>query len=143
MTRRALSSAGFIIFATAIISCKATPKADTAAVPPPDSSTVATPATVTITASDYAFDLPAEVPAGAVVFHLVNQGKEMHHAQVVRLDEGKTLTDFSKAMAQSGPPPTWVKFVGGPNGIVPGQAADGVVLLTPGQYAIPSNPSHE
>ena len=52
--------------------------------------------------------------------HLMNEGKEMHQAMIVRLEDGKTVADFGQAMKSDGPPPPWVKFVGGPNGIVPG-----------------------
>jgi uncharacterized lipoprotein len=47
----------------------------------------ATPASVTVTATDFAFDAPADVPAGVVTFQLENHGKELHQAQVVRLEE--------------------------------------------------------
>jgi hypothetical protein len=93
------------------------------------------PATVTITASEFKLDLPAQIPAGAVTLHLVNHGKELHQAQIIRLEDGKTLADFTKAMKENGPPPSWVKFVGGPNGIAPGSDANAVTILSPGHYA--------
>jgi hypothetical protein len=34
-----------------------------------------------------------------------------------------------------GPPPSWIKFVGGPNGIAPGQEANATSILAPGSYA--------
>jgi hypothetical protein len=34
-----------------------------------------------------------------------------------------------------GPPPSWVKFVGGPNAIAPGGKANATALLEPGHYA--------
>lgn len=46
---------------------------------------------VTITASDYAFDLPAELPSGWVSLTLTNAGKVNHHGVVMRLPEGVTL----------------------------------------------------
>lgn len=46
---------------------------------------------VTITASDYAFDLPAELPSGLVSLTLTNAGKVNHHGVVMRLPEGVTL----------------------------------------------------
>lgn len=96
----------------------------------------ASPATITITASDFKLDMPATIAAGSVSFRLVNHGKELHQAQIVRFEEGKTIADLGKAMAHEGPPPSWLHFVGGPNGIGPGQEATTIASLTPGQYAM-------
>ncbi|MEA2723383.1 MAG: hypothetical protein QOH59_1154 [Gemmatimonadales bacterium] len=93
------------------------------------------PAVVTVTAADFSFDAPAQIPAGATTFRLVNSGSELHQAQLVKLEDGKTLEDLGKAMKNPGPPPPWVKWVGGPNGIAPGQATNATAVLTPGQYA--------
>jgi hypothetical protein len=109
----------------------ASPAATAAASPPP-----AAAATVTVTATDYKLDLPDTLPAGAVTLKLVNHGKELHQAQVVRLEDGKTPADFEAAMKHEGPPPSWLKFVGGPNGIAPGQEATSTVPLTPGSYMV-------
>jgi len=79
------------------------------------------PATVTVTANDFSFDAPGSVPAGAVTMRLVNSGKELHHAQMVRIEDGKTMDDMAKALKNPGPPPSWVKFVGGPNAVAPGK----------------------
>src|SRR5256884_8800609 len=77
------------------------------------------PSLVTITATDYAFGVPDTLPAGLTTFRLVNQGKELHHANLVRLGEGKTMVDFQAglagAMKNHTPPPTWMGFAGGPN----------------------------
>lgn len=45
---------------------------------------------ITITATDYAFALPAELPAGLVDLTLQNAGKVNHHGIVMRLLEGVT-----------------------------------------------------
>lgn len=95
----------------------------------------AAPRVVTVTAADFSFEAPAQIPAGATTFRLVNNGTELHQAQLVRLEDGKTLEDLGKAMKSHGPPPPWVKFVGGPNGIAPGQEANATAVLAPGQYA--------
>jgi uncharacterized cupredoxin-like copper-binding protein len=65
----------------------------------------------------------------------VNTGTELHQAQLIKLENGKTLDDLGKAMQHQGPPPSWMKFLGGPNGIAPGQEANATAVLTPGQYA--------
>jgi hypothetical protein len=95
----------------------------------------AQPTAVTVTATDFAFDAPAKVPAGATRFHLVNHGKEFHQAQLIKLEDGKTPDDLKTAMKKPGPPPSWVKWVGGPNGVGPGGEANATAVLTPGQYA--------
>jgi len=107
----------------------ASPAATPAAAPP-------AAAPITVTATDFKLDLPDTLPAGAVTLQLVNHGKEVHQAQVVRLDGGKSLADFQAAMKHEGPPPPWVRFVGGPNGIAPGQEATSTVALTPGNYVV-------
>ena len=94
-----------------------------------------TPNTVNVTAKDFGFDAPAKIPAGATRFEMANTGKEFHQAQLIRLEDGKTLQDLAKAMSKPGPTPSWVKFVGGPNGVGPGQNANATATLTPGQYA--------
>lgn len=94
------------------------------------------PAPITVTATDYALDLPERIPAGEVTLHLVNHGKELHQAQLVRLEEGKTAADLAEAMKQHGPPPSWLKFVGGPNGVGPGAETAATGALAPGRYAV-------
>ena len=80
--------------------------------------------------------MPATVPSGAVSLRLVNSGKEFHHAQIVRLDQGKTVADLKTAMEHEGPPPPWLHFLGGPNGIAPGQEATSIASLAPGKYVL-------
>lgn len=116
-----------------LVGCKSDrPSAEGAAAARPEK---AAPAIVTVTAADFSFEAPAKIPAGATTFRLVNQGKELHQAQLIRLEDGKTLDDLAKAMKNPGPPPSWVKWVGGPNGIAPGQESNATAVLTPGQYA--------
>jgi hypothetical protein len=94
----------------------------------------ASPPLVHVTATDFKLDLPAKIPAGAVTMHLINEGKEMHQAMIARLEGGKTMADFAQAMKSNGPLPEWVKFVGGPNGIVPGATTTATTVLTLGNY---------
>lgn len=116
--------------------CKADrPPADTpAAAPATPAPAPAAGGPITVTATDFKLDMPATIAAGAVTLRLVNQGKEIHQAQLVRLEDGKTLADFQKGMTENGPPPPWVKFVGGPNGVAPGQEGSATVALSPGPY---------
>src|SRR5918993_3791811 len=50
--------------------------------------------TVSVTADDYKFEAPATIPAGTTTIRLVNRGKELHQAQLMKLEEGKTLDDL-------------------------------------------------
>jgi uncharacterized cupredoxin-like copper-binding protein len=94
-----------------------------------------TPAAVTVAANDFSFEAPDHIPAGATTFRLTNHGKELHQAQLVKLEDGKTLEDLTRAFKHRGPLPAWVKFVGGPNGVAPGQETSATSVLAPGQYA--------
>ena len=94
------------------------------------------PPVITVEANDFALTLPAEVPAGVVTFRLVNHGKETHHAQVIRLEGGKTAGDFLRAFSDTAAMPVWVKYLGGPVGTAPGQDRDATSWLTPGHYAM-------
>jgi len=99
-------------------------------------SAAAKPVEVSIVARDYAFTAPDTVPAGLVTFRLRNEGKELHHFWVVRLDQGRTLTDLRQAMGSThGPPPAWMVNVGGPQPPAPGGESNATLLLTPGNYA--------
>jgi hypothetical protein len=95
----------------------------------------AKPAAVTVTASDYAFQAPDSMAGGAVTVQLVNHGKELHQAQLIRLEQGKTLADVAQVLKSGGAIPSWIKFVGGPNGIAPGQETQATAVLPPGNYA--------
>ena len=113
---------------------EAQPASAPPAAPAASEGAPAAPAQVTITATDYKLELPDSIPAGVVALHLVNHGKELHQAQLVRLDAGKTVDDVMAAMKRQGPPPAWAKFVGGPNGVAPGQETTTTSSLEPGHY---------
>jgi hypothetical protein len=110
--------------------------ADHAASNPSTSSRESGARTVQIVAKDFAFDAPATIPAGLTTLQLTNQGKELHHAQLVKFEQGKTVKDLAQALKQPGPPPEWVRFVGGPNAVVPGKQANATSVLEPGHYAL-------
>jgi hypothetical protein len=96
------------------------------------------PNNVNVTAADYAFLSPDSIPAGLELFHLVNRGPALHHLQIVQLLDGKTVTDLTNAMRNPGPPPPWVKWVGGPNAAVPsgGDTTAAFLTLPAGNYAL-------
>jgi hypothetical protein len=92
---------------------------------------------VTITAKDYAFEAPDTVEAGYVTIRLLSRGTELHHVQMIRLDEGHTLKDLFEAMKDpAAKPPAWMVEVGGPNAPVPGGESAASLTLVPTRYAL-------
>ena len=95
---------------------------------------------VTFTATEYAFQGPDTLATGLTTLRLVNHGKELHHASIFKLAEGKTLADFQTAMANvmsgKAPPPAWVSYAGGPNAIDPGDSSNVTEVLDPGHYLV-------
>jgi uncharacterized cupredoxin-like copper-binding protein len=89
-----------------------------------------------IHAKDFSFDAPDSITAGLTSFHFVNDGPNLHHVQLARLDSGKTMADFVAATKTPGPTPKWVVFTGGPNAASPGSATDATVILEPGNYVV-------
>jgi uncharacterized cupredoxin-like copper-binding protein len=98
-----------------------------------------TPHVVAVRAYDYGFRSPPSVPAGTITFRLTNEGKEVHHLWIVRLNDGKTPAEFLKVMNAWGSAlkmPDWALDVGGPNNVGSGQTADGTMTLDPGTYML-------
>lgn len=92
---------------------------------------------VVIVANDYGFAGPDRILAGMTTVQVVNQGKDLHHVQIMQLTEGKTAEDFHAAMkADSAHPPAWAKLVGGPNAVMPGGKASATMALPAGQYLL-------
>lgn len=96
------------------------------------------PNMVIVNATDFAFSAPDTVTAGLEMFHFINQGPSIHHIQLVQLLEGKTLADLMTALKNPGPPPAWIRMMGGPNAAAP-TGVDTVytfVTLGAGNYAL-------
>ena len=110
-----------------------TPPADTPATAP---AAAAAPNMVTFTAKDFSFEGPDSIPAGLTMFHLNAAGQELHHFQLIKLEEGKTYDDFVAASKTQGPPPTWAVPYGGVNPPVPGGMAVATQVMEPGNYAV-------
>lgn len=91
---------------------------------------------VDVVAHDFAFDLPASIPAGLTTFRLFNRGKQEHHFTLVRLDSGKTAAEGLQALIHAGRTahPAWMHPVGGPNTTAPGAEDNATLLLEPGEY---------
>ncbi len=92
---------------------------------------------VTVHAKDFAFDAPKTIAAGMTSFKLVNDGKELHQMQIVKLEQGKTFADLQAAMKNPTPAtPEWLVSVGGPNAAVPGNTVETTLNLEAGNYVI-------
>jgi len=96
-------------------------------------ATATGPNVVNVVAREYQFEMPDTLPAGPTLFHLTDDGSQLHHVTLVKLEQGKRLADFTAL--PPGPLPDWATFVGGPNTPMPhgGQDED-VVDLAPGNY---------
>lgn len=113
------------------VACSRKPSTDT-----PVAADGATPAAeVVIRARDMAFTAPASIPAGRTTFRFINDGPNLHHMQLLRLEEGKTMADFGAAM-QGGAMPPWVTFVGGPNVAADPNGSVATLDLEPGNYVL-------
>lgn len=52
---------------------------------------------IEIVGLDYAFQVPAQLPAGRTRFHFVNKGKHRHEVNIVLLKRGATLQQYIAA----------------------------------------------
>lgn len=99
----------------------------------------ATPAVndVVIVGTDFAFTLPDTIPAGMTRLRLVSNGPRYpHHAQLIKLEDGKTYDSLMAAFRNPGPPPAWAVFLTGPNAPAPNDTTSVTVGLEPGNYAL-------
>ena len=94
-------------------------------------------ASVVYMAHDYGFTGPDHIPAGVATLEVVNKGRAPHHIQLLKLAQGKTAADFHAAVkANPDRFPTWVKFVGGPNAVLPGGRSVATITLAEGEYLL-------
>lgn len=99
--------------------------------------TAAKPHQMTVTATDFKFDAPDEVPSGMMTIHLVDNGAELHHVAFIKLTDGKTVADIEQAMKTQAPMPSWAVDYGGVNPPHPGGGmATTTQMLEPGNYAL-------
>jgi len=97
----------------------------------------ADPSAVTYTARDYAFDGPEKIAGGWTTVTLLNQGKDLHQLQFLKLPDGKTAADFRAEMAADPTRlPRWVQRRSGPNSVGPGEQALAIVYLEAGEYVL-------
>jgi len=99
---------------------------------------VAKPPEVTITAKEYAFEVPASIGGGVVAVKLSNTGKEPHMAQLIRLNDGVTFDQLQAAL-QGGDPGAALSLVSVAGGIYttpPGATQAATLDLKAGDYAV-------
>lgn len=97
----------------------------------------ATIPTVSVEAADFSFALPDSVAGGRTRVLLANKGKESHHVQFLRLNEGVTMAQFEAALRQNPEGAlALVALEGGAGSVGPGDQSEAVVDLQPGQYAV-------
>ncbi len=106
---------------------------------PTENSEVTLP-TIDIMASDYAFDSPDTLPAGLVAVRLMNHGREPHHAQLLRLDDGLSFEDFVAALDAEGDGALRLAtLTGGPGALSTLRTSEVTLDLTPGSYVLPAS----
>lgn len=93
------------------------------------------PETVTFIAQDGSFSGPKNIAAGRITVRLINEGRDPHHLQLIKLLEGKTADDFI-AGVKSDPlrTPSWVRYAGGPNAVVGQETSEATLDLPAGEY---------
>jgi hypothetical protein len=89
------------------------------------------------TATEYSFTAPDTLPAGLVTIRLTNLGHEVHHGQLLRLNEGVTFEEFTAALTSDGEAALrFTTLAGGPGAIDPQAASEVTLDLTPGAYVL-------
>ena len=101
-------------------------------------SPVASGRVVNFDAAEYSYTLPDTLAAGQVTLVMRNVGSETHHAQLLKLNTGVTLDQFTSALQQGeGPALALVSLTGGTGALDPGPNSEEVTLdLQPGMYVV-------
>jgi len=93
---------------------------------------------VTFVAKDFSFHGPASIPGGWQTIRLVNQGRDFHQIQFLKLPSGKSAADFRQALKAKKfrQIPPWVERYGGVNSVSPGSEARVILHLVTGEYVL-------
>lgn len=105
----------------------------------PPAANAAAPAGFTVTAKDFAYELPDTVTGGLVTVKLVNQGPNLHHVQFAKIADGHTYAELAEGLKHMKPtdaPPPWITFIAGPNTPLPGGTSELTTMLPAGNYAV-------
>jgi hypothetical protein len=117
------------------VSPAASPSAVAAASPSP----LATGRVINFDATEYSYSLPDTLAAGQVTLIMRNVGQVRHQAQLMKLNSGVTLQQFTSGVQQSGETAalTLVSLGGGPGALDPGPTTEQVTLdLQEGNYVV-------
>lgn len=128
-----LATAVSVMIAT-VLGAQPSAKASAKAALPARFSPLAGANVISVIATDYAFDMPTSVPAGLTTIRFSNKGKELHHLSLVKVEKGKTPEDVLAYFKAGGPPPKWMKPVGGPNAPAAGEETVLTSDLEAGDY---------
>jgi len=96
------------------------------------------PAVITSKGVEYAYDMPSTVPGGLTRIDYVNAGSQYHEWALAKIEPGHTAADVRAYLDKhgpNGPPPPWVKDVGGVGVMSPGQQIGITRDLKQGHYA--------
>lgn len=90
---------------------------------------------VVIVGADYRFEMPTSIPGGWTRLTLKNEGASIHHAMMMRVNDGATLAEVEAALTgpDLGALLAVSTSVGGPE-VDPGREASVIADLQPGQY---------
>lgn len=91
-------------------------------------------AAVNVTATEYAFDVPAEVAGGVVEMRFTNTGGLPHEFGFIQIEEGKTEADVEAVITSGEEPPGWMHDVAGVPGLSPNQSVTVTRTLGAGSY---------
>jgi len=86
-------------------------------------------AEATFVAANLRYQGPDSIPAGSTHLHLVNEGADAHHIQIVKLTGEKSAVDLLAALEESAVWPDWAPTYGGPNAVIPGESSNALVHL--------------
>ena len=88
--------------------------------------------------TEYAFEFEGTTFEGGLVELTLDNsaGTEAHEADLVRLDDGKTLADFQAEYDPAAPLAPWAISSGGPGPVTPGKTAVYTANLEPGTYVV-------
>jgi hypothetical protein len=105
----------------------------------PAASPVAAPenSTLAVIARDFAFDAQDTIAAGPTLIDLKNEGPAVHHVQLWRLDDSETFETYLKKLDLKDHELTTkpiASFAGGVGSVGPGESAQAIVDLVPGNY---------
>lgn len=110
--------------------------------PTPATTTTTTTAativrTIELDASDFAFSAPETLPAGLTTIRMRNHGQEIHHGQLLRMNDGVSFEQFAAALQAEGEGALrLISAEGGPGTIDPHAVTEVTLDLKPGTYAL-------